>query len=170
MARLITASRLRGHSEVQIHGICRSPDKLNASTLSNPNVKVFEAASTDTTALRYAIAGTSACICCDLGDNILMINGQKHLIDACIAEGAPRCIASDGSLDFRKLGFGDHLAKDLMKHIQIYLDEMEKAKKIKAVHILNAAFMEVVWAPFSALSVQKKGVSAISALATSCLI
>jgi putative NADH-flavin reductase len=151
MARLITVSLLRSHSNVQIHGICRSPDKVDARTLSNPNVKVFEAASSDTTALRRALAGTSACICCYLGNNTLMTDGQKTLIDACIAEGVPRYIASDWTFDFRKLEFGDHPAKDPMKHVQVYLDEMEKAEKIKAVHILNGAFMEVVWSPFLGL-------------------
>jgi hypothetical protein len=75
-----------------------------------------------------------------------MIDGQKTLIDACIAEAVPRYIASDWSLDFSKLELGQHPAKDPMKHVQAYLGE--KSSKIKGVHVLNGAFMEVVWAPF----------------------
>jgi len=35
-----------------------------------------------------------------------------------------------------------------MKHVQVYLEELEKKNKIKGVHVLNGAFMEVIWAPF----------------------
>jgi len=158
LARLITASLLHDHPNVQIHGICRSPNKVDKSILSNPNVKVFEASSTDTTALRHALAGTDVCICCYLGDNSLMIDGQKTLIDTCIAEGVDRYIASDWSLDFSKLQLGDHPAKDPMKHVQAYLEQKEKVSNIKAVHILNGAFTEVIWAPFIGLIDAEKGI------------
>lgn len=59
MARLITASLLRDHPTAKIHGICRSPDKVDANTKANPNVKVFEASSTDVAALRRGLADTS---------------------------------------------------------------------------------------------------------------
>jgi NmrA-like family len=87
-----------------------------------------------------------------------MIDGQKALIDACVAENVPRYIASDWSLDFRQLKFGDHPRKDPMKHVQVYLEEKEKEGKIKSVHILNGAFMEVVWAPFLGFADAKNGV------------
>jgi len=148
MARLITTSLLARHPTVQIHGVSRSLDKVDAKYRSNPNVKLFQAASTDKSALQHALAGTSACICCYLGDRELMTDGQKLLIDACVAEGVPRYIASDYSLDFSKLAFGDHPGKDPMKHVQVYLEELEKKNKIKGVHVLNGAFMEVIWAPF----------------------
>lgn len=108
MARLITTSLLTRHPTVQIHGVSRSLDKVNAKYRSNPNVKLFQAASTDKSALQRALAGTSACICCYLGDKELMTDGQKLLIDACVAEGVPRYIASDYSLDFSKLAFGPY--------------------------------------------------------------
>ncbi|KAH9203992.1 hypothetical protein DL95DRAFT_131625 [Leptodontidium sp. 2 PMI_412] len=158
MARLITNSLLTRHPNVQIHGLCRSPSKVDAKLLSNPNIKVFEADSTDPAALRRGLAGTSACICCYLGDNSLMIDGQKTLIDACIAENVPRYIASDWSIDFRPLAFGDHPSKDPMKHVQVYLEEKEKEGKIKGVHVLNGGFMEVVWAPFLGFADAKEGV------------
>jgi len=77
-----------------------------------------------------------------------MLDGQKTLIDACIEEKVPRYIASDWSLDFRGLKLGDHPSKDPMKLVQAYLEEKESEGKIKGVHILNGAFMEVIWAPF----------------------
>ena len=86
-----------------------------------------------------------------------MIDGQQTLIDACIAEGVPRYIASDWSLDFRGLKLGDHPAKDPMKHVQAYLEKKEGEGKIKGVHVLNGAFMEVVWASFLGYVDAEKG-------------
>ncbi|KAF2719009.1 NAD(P)-binding protein [Polychaeton citri CBS 116435] len=148
LARLITEGLLRSNPEVQIHGIARNPDKVSQALQSSSQVKIFEADSKDALAIQNAIRGTDVCICCYLGDNDLMIGGQKLLIDSCIAEGVARYIASDWSLDFRALRLGDHPAKDPMKEVAAYLDEAESQGKIKAVHILNGAFMEVVWAPF----------------------
>jgi hypothetical protein len=86
MAKLITTSLLNSHPNVQVHGISRSLAKVNQVTSSNPRIKLFEASATDSAALRQGLAGTSTCICCYLGDNTLMNEGQKTLIDACIAE------------------------------------------------------------------------------------
>lgn len=148
LARLITASLLQQRPNVSIYGICRSPEKVDKSLLSNSHVKVFGVSCTDIVALRHALAGTDVCICCYLGDDTLMIDGQKTLIDACIAEGVDRYIAADWTFDYRKLQFGDHPSKDATKHIQAYLEQKEKVSNIKAVHVLNGAFMEVIWAPF----------------------
>lgn len=147
MGRLITSFILQDHPDATIHGICRSANKLDASTRCNPRVKIFEASSTDSAALQAALAGTSVCICCYLGDSKLMVDDQKTLIDACIAEDVPRYIASDYTFDYRPLEFGDYPAKDPMKHIHQYLEEKEKTEKIKGVYILNGAFMEFVWGP-----------------------
>jgi len=153
MARLITTSLLNSHPNVEIHGISRSLAGIDKATSSNPRIKLFEAGATDSKALRHGLTGTSTCICCYLGDNTLMTEGQRTLIDACIAEKVPRYIASDWSFDFRGLKFGDHPSKDPMKHIQAYLEE--KAAEIKGVHVLTGAFMEVMWAPHGFVNVAK---------------
>ena len=77
-----------------------------------------------------------------------MVDGQKTLIDAAIAEGVKRYMCSDWSLDFRGLEMGDHPSKDPMKIVQAYLEEKEKETggEIKGVHVLIGAFMEVLWA------------------------
>lgn len=158
MARLITMYLLENHSSVKIHGICRSIDKVPAILRSNPNITLFQTTSTDIPGLRLALTGTSVCICAYLGDDTLMIDGQKTLIDACIAEDVPRYVASDWSLDFRGLEFGDHPAKDPMKYVQKYLEEKESEGKIKGVHVLNGAFMQVVWASFLGYVDTEKGI------------
>lgn len=149
LAGLITASILRSHPNVQIHGICRTPSKVDSKLLSNPNVKVFAADANDPAALQKALAGTSVCICSYLGDKTIMVDGQKTLVDACIAEKVPRYIASDWCIDYRKLEFGDHPSKDSMKHVRAYLEEKEKLNLIKGVHVLNGAFTEIVTHPMS---------------------
>jgi hypothetical protein len=146
LATLITKSLLAKHPAIQIHGIARTLSKVDATFSSNPNIKLFEAASNDTAALSAVIAGTDICICCYLGSYELMVEGQKTLIDASIAEKVPRYIASDWSLDYRPLKLGDLPPKDPMKFIHAYLEE--KKTEIKAVHILNGMFMEVIVSPF----------------------
>ena len=150
MGGLIADALLLKYPEAMIHGMCRSPSKVHQRISSHPNVTLFQAESTDSAACRAAVAGTSVCICCylDLFDSTLMVEGQKRLIDACIAEGVPRYIASDWCMDFRGLLLGDHPAKDPMKLVHAYLDEKEMVGMIKQVHILVGGFMEFFFAGF----------------------
>jgi putative NADH-flavin reductase len=142
LARLIVEHLLK-RPDVKIHGICRKPSKLPETLLDDPRLDVFQTEATDSEVIKKALIGVEVVICCYLGDESVMIDGQKTLIDACIAEGVSRYIASDFSMDFRKLAFGDHSTKDPMKHIQTYLEE--RNDQIKAVHILNACFLEAPW-------------------------
>lgn len=149
MATLIAKHLLSNHPDIKVHGIARSPQKVDATIFSSPNVEIFEASAYDTHALRKALKGADTAICCYLGDNELMTAGQKALIDACIAEKVDRYIASDYSFDYRGLELGDHPTKDPMIHVNAYLEEKEKSGLIKAVHVLNGSLMEVVMGPFN---------------------
>jgi NAD(P)H-binding len=142
LARLITEHLLK-HPNVHINGLCRKPSKLSKAILSDSRLTIFQAGANDTETIRQAVHKADVVICCYLGDNAVMVDGQKTLIDACIAEGVPRYIAGDWSMDFRKLSYGDHPTKDPMKHVQEYLEE--KSAEITAVHILNACFLERPW-------------------------
>lgn len=142
LAKLITKQLLR-RPNVHIKGFCRNPSKLPHSLRSNSRLTLFQGAFENTAVIREAVQGADVTICCYMGDNDLMVDGQKILIDACIAEKVPRYIASDFCMDFRKLAFGDHPVKDAMKHIHAYLEE--KKSQINAVHILNACFLERPW-------------------------
>jgi hypothetical protein len=141
-ARLLT-NHLLSKPSIYIHGICRSPSKVSSEISSHPRVSIFQASSNDIPAIRKGLQGSSVTICCYLGDNELMEDGQKDLIDASIAEGVPRYIAADWSLDFRALEYGQQPVKDPMKRVAEYLDE--KKDQIKAVHILNGVFMEIAF-------------------------
>jgi putative NADH-flavin reductase len=144
MGQLI-AKHLLARPNVKVHGLCRTPSKLSASLTSNPRLSVFQSDANDTKGIHSALKGSDVAVCCYLGDVDVMIEGQKRLIDACISEKVPRYVASDWSMDFRKLKLGDHPLKDPMKHVQAYLEEKEASNQIKAVRILNACFLEIPW-------------------------
>lgn len=140
MAQLI--ARHLADSRTKVHSLCRTLAKLPESLTSNPPLSVFQSDSNDVKAIRSALEGSNAAICCYLGDADVMIEGQKRLIDACIDENVPRCVASDWSMDFRRLQLGQHPLKDPMKYVQACPEEKEASK---AVHILNACFLEAPW-------------------------
>jgi hypothetical protein len=142
LATLVTKSLLT-KPHVTIHGLARTPTKLPASITSNPRVKLFEASSTDKVAINKALAGADVLVCCYLGDHTLMTQGQYTLIDACIANNVPRYIASDYTVDYRGLEYGQHPQKDPMKHVAQYLED--RKDKISGVNVLIGALFEVVW-------------------------
>jgi len=149
LATLIANHILENYPEIKIHGIARSPEKVDAVIRNSPNVEIFQASASDMNALRQGLKGAEVAMCCYLGDNELMTEGQKTLIDACIDEKVARYIASDWAFDYRGLELGDHPTKDPMILVNAYLEEKEKSGKIKAVHVLNGAFMEMVLGPFN---------------------
>lgn len=156
-ARLLM-THLLSHENVEIHGICRTPSKVAAEFTNDPRTKIFEASMTDKEKIEEAIKGTDICVCCYLGDESVMLDGQKLLIDACISQNVPRFMDSGYTFDYRGLEMGDAPQKDFCKKIQAYLDE--RKDRIRGVQILNGAFTEVVFAPFYGLfDANKRSVS-----------
>lgn len=142
-ARLVV-NNLCKSPHVQIRGFCRNAAKLPNHFRESPRVTVIEGESGDLQAARSFAHGCDVIICCYLGDNTLMIDGQTVLVDACELENVSRYIASDYCLDFTKLELGQHPAKDPMKHVKAYLEQ----SKIQGVHILIGAFMETFWSGY----------------------
>ena len=142
----LLAIELLEKPNIIIHGICRDPSKVPSSIASHPNVKRFQASSSEAEKIRSAVRDTSVCVCCYLGDDSVMLDGQKTLIDVCVAEGVSRYVASDWSFDTRSLRLGDVAMKDFQLHVSAYLKE--KSQQIQAVHVLNGAFMEVMFSSF----------------------
>ncbi|KAL4919601.1 hypothetical protein BDW62DRAFT_216761 [Aspergillus aurantiobrunneus] len=105
-------------SDVQIRGFCRSASKLPAKYRDSARVTIVQGSSDDLEALRGFVRGCDVVICAYLGDNTLMTDGQKLLVDA-------------GELE--KLEYGQHPAKDPIKH---------------GVHVLIGAFMETFWSGY----------------------
>ncbi|KAI1768627.1 nmrA-like family protein [Hypoxylon sp. FL1150] len=140
-ARQLTSALLK-YPEITIKGYCRDPSKVPPSFASK--VTLVKGDAFDTAAVRSFVAGCDVVVCCYLGDPKLMTDGQKLLIDACAAEGVPRYVASDWSIDYTKLELGQLFPKDPMIHVKAYLDAQDK---VKGVHVLVGVFMDVVFAP-----------------------
>jgi NAD(P)H-binding len=147
LSQLITSYLVAKYPTVKINGIARSPSKVPAKFSANSNITIFEASSNDKAAVTKALKGSQVCICGYLGDNSLMTEGQKLLIDACIEAGVGRYIAGDWSADYRTVELGDVPMKDPMKIIYAYLQDKQAAgNAIRGVHIFNGGFTEALLA------------------------
>ncbi|OTB12158.1 hypothetical protein K445DRAFT_306323 [Daldinia sp. EC12] len=113
-ARELTSALLK-YPDVTIKGYCRDPSKVPESISSK--VSLTKGDAFDTSAIRSFVAGCDVVVCCYLGDDKVMVDGQKALIDACATEGVPR---------------------------YAYLDAHDK---VKGVHILVGMFMDVFFGP-----------------------
>jgi hypothetical protein len=146
----LIAQAILNTSAASIRGLCRDRSKLAPELQAfSDRITLVEGNGTDLAAAREAVRSSQIVICCYLGSTDLMTNGQKVLIDACVAEGVPRYIASDYSLDYSKLELGDLPAKDPMIEVRAYLEE----KPVTGVHVLIGCFTETfvqnlgVWNP-----------------------
>ncbi|EEU39711.1 uncharacterized protein NECHADRAFT_43674 [Fusarium vanettenii 77-13-4] len=108
----------RPASEVKLRGFCREPRKLAKSLSGNSRVEVIQGSAFDSSAARTFAMGCDVVVCCYLGDDKLMIDGQKLLVDACEAEG---------------VSLKDHL--DTKEHI-------------KGVHVMVGAFMDTFFTAY----------------------
>jgi len=153
LAQRIALEILSKHPSAHISGSSRDTSKLPSTLKDSSRISLINSDPYDVSALRTLIRGADVVICCYFADNETMLNGQKILIDLCEEEGVPRYIASDYTLDFRGLEFGDIPMKDPMKHVQAYL---ETKKVVKGVHILVGMFMETFWTAFGVLDAETK--------------
>ncbi|KAL0939661.1 NmrA-like family protein [Colletotrichum truncatum] len=141
----LLASKLIQNSDVVLRGYCRDPSKVITPLASSSQVSLWQGGAYDKEKIQEFVKGCDVVICAYLGDDKLMVDGQKQLIDACEVEGVPRYIASDWALDYTKLEFGELFPKDPMKHVKAYLDTQ---KSVKGVHILIGGFMDPIFSPF----------------------
>lgn len=142
-ARRLVAHLLK-RPEVIIRGYCRDPSKVPATISSSSQVTLFQGGAFDKDAINTFAQGCDVIVCCYLGDDKLMVDGQKMMIDACDECEVSRYIASDWALDYTKLKLGELFPKDPMIHVKAYLE----AKKVQGVHILIGGFMEPIFSPF----------------------
>ncbi|KAJ9667677.1 hypothetical protein H2201_002212 [Coniosporium apollinis] len=140
----LVASFLLQRPNVTLRGYVRDTSKLPSSLSPNARIHITQGSASDVSAARTFARGCDIVICGYLGDNRLMREGQKVLIDACEAEGVPRYIASDYSLDFTKLEKGQLFPKDPMIEVKEYLD----GKRVKGVHVLIGVFMDTFFTPY----------------------
>ena len=139
---LLIAAELIKQPEVKLRGSCRDLKKLPQWLHESDHVSLFQTGPYETEHLRALVKGCDVVICCYLGENELMFQGQKVLIDLCEEHGVPRYIASDYTMDYTKLNYGDVEIKDPMKQIKAYA---ESKSNVQGVHVLTGLFMESYW-------------------------
>ncbi|KAE8370869.1 NAD(P)-binding protein [Aspergillus caelatus] len=144
-ARLVVKDLLQNHPEVRIRGFCRNVSKLPGHLRESNRITTIQGDSMNLADARAFVRGCQVVICCYLGDNQFMTDGQKVLVDACEEEGVTRYLASDYCLDFTKLELGQHPAKDPMKLVKAHLDTKTT---VQGVHVLIGAFMETFWSGY----------------------
>ncbi|RDW93632.1 NmrA-like family protein [Aspergillus mulundensis] len=143
--RLLTHLLEPSNPTLTIKGYCRDPSKLPDFLRSSPQLELIQGDAFNTELIASFVKDCDVVVCCYLGDDKLMLDGQKLLIDACEAANVPRYVASDWALDYTKLELGQLFVKDPMLHIKAYL---ETKKVVKGVHILVGGFMEPIFSPF----------------------
>ncbi|CAG8020854.1 unnamed protein product [Penicillium olsonii] len=137
-------SHLLKRQDIAIRGYCRDPSKVPEEISSSSQVTLIKGDAFDNDSIRTFASSCDVIVCCYLGDDKLMVDGQKALIDACDECHVPRYIASDWALDYTKLKLGELFPKDPMIHVKAYLED----KKVQGVHILIGGFMEPIFSPF----------------------
>ncbi|KAL4794825.1 hypothetical protein BDV19DRAFT_379176 [Aspergillus venezuelensis] len=128
-------------------GIARITGKFarRLTLKSSSHLELIQGDAFDKEAIAKFAEGLDVLVCCYLGGDELMVNGQKLLIDACEAANVPRYVASDWALDYTKLKLGELFPKDPMIHVKAYLD---KRKSVEGVHVLIGGFVEPIFSPF----------------------
>ncbi|KAH8422566.1 NmrA-like family protein [Aspergillus melleus] len=137
-------SHLLKRTDVTIRGYCRDPSRVPETISSSPKVTLIQGDAFNKDAITTFAKSCDVIVCCYLGDDKLMVDGQKKLIDACDECDVPRYVASDWALDYTKLKLGELFPKDPMIHVKAYLE----TKKVQGVHILIGGFMEPIFSPF----------------------
>ena len=141
------AAHLLQRPAVTVHGYCRSPQKVDAALLNQhqSRLQLFAGEADDASAVAAFVQPCDVVVCAYLGDNALMFDAQKLLVDACDVARVPRYVAGDWSLDYTRLQLGELPPKDPMIRVKAHLETKEH---VKGLHVLNGAFMEVLFSPF----------------------
>ncbi|KAJ4982591.1 NmrA-like family protein [Stagonosporopsis vannaccii] len=108
---------------VSVRGLVRDRSKLTAATRSNPSIEIIEGDVTDAHALRKLVKGADIVVSALMGDNSFMFEAQKQLIDTAEDASVPRFLASDYTLDYTTLEYGQLPSKDPIEQTHKYLEK-----------------------------------------------
>ncbi|KAL2142971.1 hypothetical protein VTI28DRAFT_493 [Corynascus sepedonium] len=119
---------------------------MMTTAAGSPAVTLHQGDAFDADAVRSFVRGLDVVVCAYLGDNKLMVDGQKALSSAPVKPRAcPGTSPATWCLDYTKLALGELFPKDPMIHVKAYLD---RKPKVKGVHILVGGFMEPQFSSF----------------------
>lgn len=127
--------------DILVRGLVRDSSKVAVVIRSLPAFELLEGDVTDSITLRQLVKGADVVISALMGSDSFMFEAQKQLIDLSEEAKVPRFIASDYTLNYTKLEYGQLPSKDPMKEIYEYL----QGKSIKGVHVLIGAFLDTFW-------------------------
>ncbi|RYF15524.1 MAG: NAD-dependent epimerase/dehydratase family protein [Flavobacteriales bacterium] len=108
--------------------------------LEEKNVQVLSLNLLDKSAITAHCGGVDCVVSALAGLDETILVTQQNVLDAAVAAGVPRFIASDYCIDFRNLVPGKNRNLDLRREFHAYLDQ----QPIQASSIFNGAFMELL--------------------------
>jgi uncharacterized protein YbjT (DUF2867 family) len=136
--RIVRALLNRGAEVIAIVRSSSDIEKINL--LETLNVKVYKVKNWNVEELAKACIGVSCVVSALAGLRDVIIDAQKVLVAAAIAEGVPRFIPSDYSLDFTKFSDSENRNLDLRREFHQYLDRTS----IASTTIFNGAFADLL--------------------------
>ena len=150
--RIVKALNDRGATVSAVVRESSDPEKLRQ--LEKKGVEILKVDFEDFNALTELLKGASCVVSVLQGLHDVIVDAQKHLLDATVAAGVPRFIPSDYSTDFTKLPAGENRNFDLRRAFHQHLDRAA----IRATSIFNGAFAEILSYNTPMLDLKKKSV------------
>lgn len=125
----------------QVRALVRpASDGQKVAKLRSAGVLVVEVDFNNTQELAAACSGGACLVSALSGLRRVIVDVQRHLLEAALAAGVPRFIPSDFSIDFTKLSLGSNRNLDLRQEFRYKLDDAP----IAATSILNGMFMDLL--------------------------
>lgn len=115
-----------------------SEEKLDH--LKGLGVEVVQADLSDLQQLTAICAGITCVVSALAGLHDVIIDTQRHLLNAAVAAGVPRFIPSDFCTDFTNIPEGENRNFDLRKEFHALLDK----SPIQATSVFNGAFADIL--------------------------
>ncbi|WP_041257362.1 NmrA family NAD(P)-binding protein [Fibrella aestuarina] len=148
--RIVRELRKRG---ADVRALVRpSSDPQKVEELKQQGVQIAEADPSDLAQLTKACEGVDCVVSSLQGLHDVIVDTQLRLVDAAVAAGVPRFIASDFSSDFTKQPDGENRNFDLRRDFMRQVD----TKAIATTSILNGAFADLLLYGMPLLDVKKK--------------
>lgn len=136
--RIVRELRKRG---ADVRALVRpSSDGRKVDELKQQGVQIAEADSSDLAQLTTACEGVGCVVSSLQGLHDVIVDTQLRLVDAAVAAGVPRFIASDFSSDFTQQPDGENRNFDLRRDFMRQVD----TKAIATTSILNGAFADLL--------------------------
>ena len=132
--RIVNALLKRGAEVRTLVRPDTEPTKL--AELTALGVQVVPVELTDQATLTQALSGAVCVVSALQGLRDVIVDGQKHLLDAAVVAGVPRFIPSDFAVDYMELTPGDNRNFDLRREFHQLIDQAP----IQATSIFNGSF------------------------------